>query len=110
MKALEIVWTKGNGKKRKLGTMSHQHLSNIYWFLKVFHDGNPMAKRTMNMVKDVIDYRFETGIKPWKPLPIPGEIKLLKSHKYCNVYSDGTIVLYGKPIGSINHIPNWENI
>lgn len=110
MKALEITWTNANGQKRKLGTMSHQHLSNIYWFLKVFWGEDPMAKRSISMIKNVIDYRFNNVIKPWKPLPIPGEVKAIKEQKYCVVYADGTILLLGKPIGSLKHIPNWEEM
>lgn len=109
MQCLDKKWTNALGQKRKLGTMGHQHLSNIYWFLKVFHSESPIGRKTMSMIKDVLDYRFNS-IKSWRPLPIPGEIDLIKSHKYCNVYSDGTIILHGKPIGSLKHIPNWETI
>jgi hypothetical protein len=109
MKYLEIVWKDALGKKQTLGRMSHQHLSNIYWFFKVFNSDDPLSKKSLKMVEDVLEYRFGK-IKSWKPLPIPGEINLIKSCKYCNIYTDGTIVLYGKPIGSLKHIPNWKSI
>lgn len=107
MQALDKTWTSALGKNRKLGAISHQHLSNIYWFQKVFWSNSGIGRNTMNMVKNLIDYRFEGVIKPWKPLPIPGEVKDIKSHKYCNIYHDGTIVLYGKAIGSLKHIKGW---
>jgi hypothetical protein len=110
MQALTKTWTSALGKRRTLGALSQQHLSNIYWFLKVFFNESGTACSTMRSIQQVIDYRFTTGIKPWKPLPIPGEVTAIKSQKYCNVYSDGTIVLHGKPIGSLKHIQCWEDM
>jgi len=110
MKYSEITWTNAFGKRRKMVNLSKQHLSNIYWYIRVFFHEYPIESKTIEMVKYILDYKFDGKILPWKPLPIPNEVANIKSGRYCTVNDKGDIIYNNEVIGTLKHISGWETI
>ena len=92
------------GVKTDLGKIDHQHLSNIIWFCRVFHDWDNVSgwQMTRNVIHYELHSRFDNVLLAWEPLPIPNEIELIK--EYCCVDKDNNIVWNGNIIGSLSHI------
>ena len=90
----EFTWTTADRRKLKLSQIDDQHLSNIYWFQKIFMD------YTHPVIQDEIIKRFKKQIPlPFKPLPIKGEIDSLRR------YIVGTDIIFkGVVIGTISHL------
>lgn len=101
------VWTTAFGEEIPFEEIPHQHVSNILWFITLF-------KLTEYYGKELIDELTELLTKyggeklPFKPLPIPHEIKSLRFFNCLDV--DGNIVHQGNIVGSVTHIENWEKI
>ena len=107
------VWVTALGEKKWLHEIDHQHFSNILWFMEVL--GEPQFYRgTYNEMSDELKQRFKERL-PWRPLPIPGEIKELVSRGLVTVNGDiygntGTTLHNGRIIGSLTHIENWQKM
>ena len=103
-------------KPKKFSELDDQHLSNILWFIEVFHGWN----------RDNSEVHFLLGIElarrkierlPWKPLPVLTEIQELK--RLGMIHVSGNIIK-GDPysgnkfdhqvIGSVTHIKGWEDL
>lgn len=120
------IWTTGLGEKKKFTEIDQQHLSNILWFNEFFCNRNRYNDTVIFELGLELHRRFDKGNLdsklepvsprlPWKPLPIPNEIRDLKLAGAID--SDGNIIgnrwnllFEGKIIGSINHIENWKSI
>jgi hypothetical protein len=92
----EFIWKTADGRELKLNQIDDQHLSNIYWFQKVFWD------YTHPIIQKEIVKRFNKQIPlTYKPLPISGEVRDLKN-KGLIIGTD--IIFKGLVIGTIKHI------
>lgn len=88
----EITWTTFEGVTKTLSTIDHQHISNIYWFMKLvnpdFYD-----KSTKTLIAGEIDKRFDGELLPYRPLPrFRGEIESLRRKGYLRERVAGAIV------------------
>jgi hypothetical protein len=90
-------WTTFEGKKVTLETIDHQHLSNVYWFTKIFY------KATDDMQWDMLeqfDKRFNGVVLDYRPKAnFIVEIETLK--RAGMVQKDDTIIFKGEVIGKI---------
>lgn len=105
----ELIWTTFDGRKIKLSEIEHQHLSNILWFNEVFNLRNRYNNQVHFELGLELERRFKGVRLPWKPLPIPDEIDLLKKMGLIRDNGDiignkGTLSKEGAVIGNINHI------
>lgn len=93
---IDNVWTTLDGRKIPIHQLDNQHLSNIYWYFKV------LGCNPHQMIESEIWERF---LKPiplsYKPLPISGEINMLKER---GLIIGTDIIFEGIVIGSISHI------
>jgi len=108
----ELVWTTELGKRCSISELDIQHLSNILWFITVFHKTNCLNSATHLKLELELEKRYpgkhakDIQLK-WKPLPIPDEIKSIK--QYCKVNLDnGDIWWNGDVIGSLSHIKGYN--
>ena len=100
LKGKQSVWSNANGVRTPISELSHQHLSNIHWYYKVFND------TTNAHISYEISKRFKGRILCWEPLPVAGE--LLDLTRKGLITKRGDIVFQGSTIGMITHIENWQ--
>tara|TARA_R110002049_G_scaffold140454_1_gene301481 strand:- start:624 stop:908 length:285 start_codon:yes stop_codon:yes gene_type:complete len=88
----EFKWRTYDDRVLSLNQIDDQHLSNIYWFSKVFN-----SYTSPHIYREIIQ-RF--GGKPlaYKPLPVSGEIEGLKKLGYI-IGTD--IIFEGLVIGTL---------
>ena len=86
--------------------VTHQHISNAIWFNKVFNNRTKLNDKFMAQVDWTLTRRFNGELLPWKPLPIPNEIKTLREMGLID--SNGDIIFEGVKIGTINHIDDEQ--
>lgn len=100
------MWKNFYGEKKKVRDLDDQHLSNIYWFSKVFY-GDVWSEITKEVIR-----RFGStdNVLLWRPLPIPREIKELRKRGY--ILGNSIIIKVSDTgttkhmiIGDISHIP-----
>ena len=88
-----------NGKKIKYTDLSHQHLSNIYWFNKL------IRKRKSELELVVIECKYDGIILSYRPsCQFPEELIVLRELGY--LQDDGKIIYDKKEIG---HVVNSFN-
>lgn len=97
----KTIWTTFEGKSLDMDTIDHQHLSNIYWYTRIFsYEPSPAAIAQLKK-------RFNSEILEYKPLlRFPQEIQGLERKGYLKWenkgdYWLGTITYDGRKIGSI---------
>lgn len=88
-------WTTADGRRIKYKDLEDQHLSNIWWFLKIFH------KASNPWVNEEIEKRFDK-VPQYIPLPISGEVAWLQSQGYI---INGKIVFDGEIVGYVKKSP-----
>ena len=68
----EPNWTTADNKTIPFSEVTHQHLSNIYWYHLIFQRlrGMPYRsmQRTVETAKNEINKRFKGKILKWKPV------------------------------------------
>lgn len=103
-------WGSFNGKTHTLETMDHQHISNISWYYTVLIGVN-YQNRTLKLVMDEIERRFNGEILPYRPMAnFKREIDLLKHKGY--IQDNGLnedIVVNGEKIGEVIKGTNPQN-
>ena len=106
----KLFWETANGVKIDLNKIDHQHLSNIIWFNRVFHNWESGKKWNIirTAIQNELQTRFDNVLLPWEPLPVPNEIELIKH--YCTIDNDDNIVWKGNVIGSISHLIKLNNV
>lgn len=58
---MQYEWTTFQGKKVTLETIDHQHLSNVYWYARIFFESIPG-----NVLK-IISERFNGQVLEYRP-------------------------------------------
>lgn len=93
----ETKWTTFNNRKISIKNLEDQHLSNIYWFSKIFHNNIHCE------ILDEIWKRF--GGKPLEYKPL-GNIfcEEMVGLRMKNLIHGDEIILDGKIIGTIKHL------
>jgi hypothetical protein len=90
-------WTTFDNKKATMESADHQHLSNIYWYLRIFWG---CKDNELWQVLTELQKRFEGKVLPYRPHP-----KFKEEHAYLHrngmVDADGNIVFAGEIIGSV---------
>jgi hypothetical protein len=104
MKNLSLKkWGTADGKVIPIESITHQHLSNIYWYHSVFQD---LPGMSIKILKDIVCFsqnelekRFEGSILEWRPI-YDYEINWLKE---LGMLTGGTIITdkLGNKIGNI---------
>lgn len=89
------TWGTHDGRQIPITELEDQHLCNCYWHSKIIW-GEPHHLITAEVTK-----RFKDKPLPFKPLPFPKEIQMLRDGG--NIQGND-IVLDGKKIGSISHL------
>ena len=106
------IWQTGFGVVKEFSELDHQHLSNILWFREVFDNNNRVNSDVqMELIRE-LQRRFDGVRLPWKPLPVPNEIKCLNEMGLIRENGDiignaGTLHRRGTVIGSVAHIKNY---
>jgi hypothetical protein len=106
------IWQTGFGVVKEFSELDHQHLSNILWFREVFDNNNRDNSDVQMELTRELQRRFEGVRLPWKPLPIPNEIRCLNEMGLIRENGDiignaGTLQRRGTVIGSVAHIKNY---
>jgi len=99
------IWTTVDGTKIPIKDLEDQHLSNIYWFSRVFYG------QVWQLITDEVVRRFGhvANVLKWKPLPVPNEIAELRRRGH--ILGNAIVMPVGGKtpkmmvIGSIAHIP-----
>lgn len=102
-----MKYTTFEGKVVDTETVSHQHLSNIYWFSKIVT--GRVDKNALNR----IERDFNGVILPYRPKPnFKSEIKLLTSSGYLVDKGDGIadIIFEGNIIGEYRTIESYREL
>lgn len=83
-------WTTYDGRRVNLREINHSHLSNTYWYLRIFHNIIPI-----NIIQE-LDRRFGGEILEYKPI-IDLEIEELnKMGMVVHGVDGGKIILFEK--------------
>lgn len=90
------IWTTYDGREIHVKMLDNQHLSNIYWYQKVFHND-----RVWSEIQKEVDLRFNGKPLLWRPLPVPTEISTLRN---LDMIRGNDIIFWGKKIGTIAHL------
>lgn len=95
-----------NKKEGDFDKIDHQHLSNCWWFIKVFGENSEAEKYTLEVIKRQLLDRFNGQLMPYHPhIQNKGEIKALEAQGM--VFQDPSehnafdIIFEGKKIGKI---------
>jgi hypothetical protein len=68
-----------NKKEGDFKLIDHQHLSNCWWFIKIFSNGDRQSNDTQELIKREILERFNGQLLPYRPhLESIAEIKELE--------------------------------
>lgn len=96
-KYLTDDWITFDGRQVNDKTIDHQHLSNVYWYLKVFWG---MQDFQLWQILEEIQIRYGGTVLPYRPHPrfIQEHVCL---HKKGMIDKDGNIIFKGEIIGSI---------
>ena len=106
MENKDYTWVTFDGKEAKLSTVDHQHLSNCYWFAKIFAPGRDEGRFFMEKCKKAAYERFNGHLLPYRPhLAFVQEIRELEERDMLRNFPDNphfkSIVLDGEVIGEI---------
>lgn len=108
----KINWTTWNNRVVTESTITHQHLSNIFWYFKVIQ--NPLSPSTQNKLKCILDTQFKSILLPYKPeITFIEEIEYLFLNNFLRVntndYSVYDIFFQGEIIGTLPKINSYTN-
>jgi len=93
-----LIWTTANGKKLRLDQISHDHLSNIYHYSRLFQHRQPELHP---ILKNLLNERFNGEVLPYDP-KYYFEVEELKSLGYLQVKNGICVVMFeGKKIGVV---------
>lgn len=101
-------WTTVDKKQIPINELTHQHLSNIYWYHLIFVYKpdffiRPYMRKAMNdkvvFAKGEIDLRFNGNILPWEPV-FSFEKEWLEEMEGLDIV-DGRILFLGREIGKL---------
>ena len=98
----EPTWTTFEGVEKSISEIDHQHLSNIYYFMKYVNPS--FYDKEVNMLIGMeIDGRFDGKLLPWRPLKrFRGEIEFLRCKRWILRHGNKSlIVINGKIIGEV---------
>jgi len=101
------VWQTATGQRKWIYEIDHQHFSNILWYIEILGDKG-FYSQTYEFMSEEFRIRFDKRL-PWKPLPIPGEIRDLVDRGLVTANGD----IYGNDntvIGTLTHILDWEEM
>lgn len=97
--ALSLSWRSFDGSTRTIGELDHQHLCNIYYFMKYTSDV-PYDAITINIINNELANRFGDVLLPYKPLKrFKLEMDLLSKKGY--LQPNGDIIVNGDWIGKV---------
>lgn len=98
MSKLPQSWITFQGREVTLETIDHQHLSNAYWFLRIYHQ-TPIEE--LSEFQEVLDRRFNGQLLPYRPhSAFREEIRFLrdknmlrrKSHNHYEIEWNGDVI------------------
>jgi len=105
----ELVWQNALGEIKRFSKIDHQHLSNILWFREIVNQVDFARSEISRSLQRELEKRFNGVRLPWKPLPIPNEIRWIREKTHIRPNGDilgniDTPDFCGDVIGSISHI------
>jgi hypothetical protein len=102
---LTPTWLSFDGKRKTIDQLDHQHLSNIYYYMK-YTQPEVYSSAEVQMMKDELAKRFDDILLPYKPLrKFKLEIELLSRRGYLKQKKnmDGLdVVINGEWIGEVD--------
>ena len=100
----QMKWVTWDGKDATMQTISHQHLSNAYWFMIIINKMDD--PNFIEAVFQTLRNRFDGKLLQYTPDPnFKQETELLRKENYLML--DGTIWCNGELVGDINPDKGW---